>query len=84
MKDRTEAPILPIKMTETLEERSRMCVNHIRTMHMSYVLDCDLIHRNCTGLNFNCPNYKSVQVAQVPISRGCLAYTFQLVKQNGG
>lgn len=56
----------------TLEDKTKMCINHIRTMTMAYVPDCELVHRNCTGYNLSCSNYKPVGNTQ-PLNFGKVA-----------
>ena len=47
---------------EQLEQiTDETCVNKVRVMRQPFVLDCDLIHRNCLGLNKQCENYKPVR-----------------------
>jgi hypothetical protein len=44
------------------------CANKIRAMTEAYISEEDLHHRNCSGMNYDCPNYHPVKGFEIPLN----------------
>ena len=65
-----------------MEHKLKLCMEYIRVIQRPYIADCDVRHRNCDGLNEECPDYEPIgNRTEEPVRQGSLAFLIQTIKQ---
>jgi hypothetical protein len=56
---------------QTLEQRSKLCVERIKSLRNAYI-DCEseFCRNCCNGFDTSCPDYKPVAMTELSINKG--------------
>lgn len=66
-----------MELEQITRDKSRMCINHYRAKTNLVITDEDLRHANCSGFNYECPEYRPSREFYVILNKGKPALIFR-------